>query len=82
MATLKEAETARALSLSRLAKAGVNAVGVERATDDANEQSWVIVAHVDPGSALRIPKYLRIPARGGHVRVPVRVAPSERYELG
>jgi hypothetical protein len=82
MASLGDAEAARNSALRRLAKAGVHAVGVERSSEDADDESYIVVAHADPGTSLKVPKYLLVESRGRRIRVPVRLIHSERYQLG
>jgi hypothetical protein len=81
MATLKDAETARALHSKRLARAGAHAIGIERLDDTGSRDSWAVVAHIDPGASVRIPDTVVVGRGAGRIRVPVRLAESEHYEL-
>lgn len=80
MASLRDAEEARKRQSHRFTEA-VHAIGVESDDGSGSQDSWVVVAYVDPGGDADVPEFLTFKRGGRRVRVPVRIAETNRYQL-
>jgi hypothetical protein len=78
MATLNQANTARAEHADDLAKQGAHAIGVEK-RDGFGKSGWVVVAYVDPVKAPVLPANLSTMLRGKAVDVPLVIEKAEPF---
>ncbi|MBY5827117.1 hypothetical protein [Rhizobium leguminosarum] len=81
MATLDEANLARAQHADELAKVGVHAVGVEKG-EAFGRTGWVVVAYTQsPAEELpQLPDFLTTKEEGNAVEVPLLVQRAEPFE--
>jgi hypothetical protein len=70
LATLKQAEAARAQFADELARRGAHGVGVEETKNDG----WRVVALVEPGKKFGGPTTLDVVLRGSTIPVKLKVA--------
>lgn len=78
MATLKQAEAARAEFADLLAERGAHAVGVAQASD---EEGWEVVAYVAPGEQPELPATLAVKLAQKIVEVPLRILHEQAFRL-
>ncbi|MGX9146461.1 hypothetical protein [Mesorhizobium sp. 128a] len=79
MATLSQANSARAQHADDLAKVGAHAIGVAKG-ESFGREGWVVVVYVQPGTARDLPTALTTEHEGKPVDVPVVVEDSEPFE--
>ncbi|QPC91715.1 hypothetical protein [Mesorhizobium sp. INR15] len=79
MATLSQANSARAEHADDLGKIGAHAIGVEKG-ESFGRQGWVVVVYVEPGTVHDLPAALTTEHEGKAVDVPVVVKDSEPFE--
>lgn len=70
VATLKQAEAARAQFSDALAKLGAHAIGVE---DSGSERGWEVIAYVAPLQHIAAPPTLATVVGRKTVEVPLRI---------
>lgn len=78
VATLKQAEAARAKFADELAKLGAHAIGVEE-SDSA--LGWVVIAYVAPRRRIAAPEKLVTTVGGKTVDVPLRIRREGAFTL-
>lgn len=77
MATLREAEAARRTHADELAGKGAHAIGVERGID-FDVSGYVVVAYVEPGKNVDLPKLVATPR--ARKPVPLVLIRAERFQ--
>jgi hypothetical protein len=79
MASEQQANKARQQNGSDLLKRGVHAIGVEQG-EAHGESGWVVVAHVAPGTKVKLPASLSCATDKGDVQVPLVALQSEPFK--